>query len=67
MMFTHSRIDIDDCVAEEVVKLYNSLDRGRGGPCAGTYYFIRVRDYALDSTGVSNAYNNDVKTLYSLP
>ena len=35
--------------------------------CAGTYYFIRVRDYALDSTGVSNAYNNDVKTLYSLP
>lgn len=43
MMFAQSRIDIDDCVAEEVVKLYQSLDRGRGGPC-GTWHSGRI-DY----------------------
>ena len=41
MMFTQSRIDIDLGVAEEVVKLYESLDRGRGGPC-GTWHSSRI-------------------------
>ena len=43
MMFAQSRIDIDACVSEEVVKLYQSLDRGRGGPC-GTWHSGRI-DY----------------------
>lgn len=41
MMFTQSKIDIDACVAVEVVRLYESLDRGRGGPC-GTWHSKRI-------------------------
>lgn len=42
-MFTHSRIDVDAGVAEEVVKLYKSLDRGRGGPY-GTWHGARLHN-----------------------
>lgn len=41
MMFTQSRIDIDTGVTEEIIKLYKSLDRGRGGPC-GTWHSKRI-------------------------
>ena len=43
MMYTQRRIDIDDCVAAEVIKLFKELDHGRGGR-NGTWHGVRQRD-----------------------
>ena len=40
-MFSQSSIEIDPGIAEQVVKLYHTLDRGRGGPC-GTWHSRRL-------------------------
>jgi hypothetical protein len=41
-MFTQSKISVDECVASEVVKLYHTLDRGRGG-VHGTWHSRKIR------------------------
>ena len=43
MMYTQRRIDIDDCVAAEVIRLFKELDHGRGGR-NGTWHGQRQRD-----------------------
>lgn len=41
-MYTHSRIDVDDGVAAEVIKLYKDLDNARGGQY-GTWHSRRIK------------------------
>jgi hypothetical protein len=42
MMFSQSRIAVDDSVAPEVVRLFKELDHGRGGSM-GTWHGARLR------------------------
>jgi hypothetical protein len=41
-MYTHSRIEVDDGIAAEVVKLYKDLDNARGGQY-GTWHSRRIK------------------------
>jgi hypothetical protein len=41
-MYSHSRIEVDDGIAAEVVKLYRDLDNARGGQY-GTWHSRRIR------------------------
>jgi len=47
MMYKHSRIAVDGCVAEQVIKLYRDLDNARGGRY-GTWHSRRIRANPYD-------------------